>query len=119
MTPTIVLKEGRPVFTVGAAGGPTIISQVLLAVINTVDFEMDAEAALAQPRFHHQWRPDKLTIEKAVPAEVREELVRRGHVLTEVEHFGVTQAIGVSGPANGGFTAVRDPRIERNAVTPP
>jgi gamma-glutamyltranspeptidase/glutathione hydrolase len=73
---------------------------------------MDAKSALAQPRFHHQWRPEKLTIEKAVPAEVREELARRGHALTEVEHFGVTQAIG-SNAGKGGLTAVRDPRIEK------
>jgi gamma-glutamyltranspeptidase/glutathione hydrolase len=111
MTPTIVLKDGQPVFTVGAAGGPTIISQVLLAVVNTIDFRMDVKSALAEPRFHHQWRPDKLVIEKAVPTEVQEELARRGHVLSVVEHIGITQASGLD--AKGELTAQREPRIER------
>jgi gamma-glutamyltranspeptidase/glutathione hydrolase len=114
MTPTIVLKDGQPVFTVGAAGGPTIISQVLLAVVNTVDFGMDAKAALAQARFHHPWRPDRLVVEQAAPSDVREELARRGHVLSVVDHFGVTQAIGNAGP--GPLNAERDPRIERAAA---
>jgi gamma-glutamyltranspeptidase/glutathione hydrolase len=115
MTPTIVLKDGRPVFTVGAAGGPTIISQVLLAILNTVDFGLDVKAALAHPRFHHQWRPDKLVIEQAVPPEVREELTRRGHVLSVVDGLGVTQAIGAA-TGTGGLSGERDPRIERAAA---
>src|SRR5207249_2160346 len=66
MSPTIVLKEGKPIFSVGAAGGPTIISQTVLAIINTIDFGMPVERALAQPRFHHQWRPDELRIERNI-----------------------------------------------------
>ena len=49
MSPTIVLKDGRPVFSVGAAGGPTIISQTLLALIDTIDFGMDPQAAVDTP----------------------------------------------------------------------
>src|SRR2546430_1309876 len=93
MSPTIVLKDGKPVFSVGAAGGPTIISQTVLAIINTIDFGMPLEAVLAQPRFHHQWRPDELKIERKASPEVLKELARRGHRVVPVEGLGAAQAI--------------------------
>src|SRR6185295_7607090 len=77
MCPTIVLKDGKPILSVGAAGGPTIISQTVLAIINTIDFGMSVDAALAQPRFHHQWQPDELKIEKTVSDKIQQELRRR------------------------------------------
>ena len=58
MSPTIVLKDGKPILAVGAAGGPTIITQTLLAIIHTIDFGLPIQKALAQPHFHHQWTPD-------------------------------------------------------------
>src|SRR5262249_14316329 len=64
MSPTIVLEDGQPIFSVGAAGGPTIISQAVLAILYAIDFGMPVERVLAQPRFHHQWKPDELKIEK-------------------------------------------------------
>src|SRR5437660_3381542 len=84
MSPTIVLKDGKPILSVGAAGGPTIISQTVLAIINTIDFGMDPATALAQPRFHNQWKPDELIVEKGNGAAVLHELQRRGHKLAEV-----------------------------------
>ena len=66
MSPTIVLRGDQPVLAVGAAGGPTIISQTLLAIVNVLDFGMDLPAALAAPRFHHQWSPDELKIEDRI-----------------------------------------------------
>src|SRR5207249_2361285 len=85
MSPTIVLKDGQPVLSVGAAGGPTIISQTLLAIIYTIDFGQSIDVALAQPRFHHQWKPDQLKIEKKVGSAVLRELERRGHKLAVVD----------------------------------
>jgi gamma-glutamyltranspeptidase/glutathione hydrolase len=93
MSPTMVLKEGRPILSVGAAGGPTIISQTVLAIVHTIDFGMAIEDALAQPRFHHQWKPDELRIEKTVPEKIRGELSRRGHALKVVESLGAAQAV--------------------------
>lgn len=113
MSPTIVLKDGKPVFSVGAAGGPTIISQTLLAIINRIDFGMDLESALEQPRFHHQWKPDELRIEKRVPAEVRAALEKRGHKLNIVDSMGAAQAVGVEG---GKLAGCADPRSEGNAA---
>ncbi|MBI1178295.1 gamma-glutamyltransferase [bacterium] len=115
MSPTIVLKDGKPVFSAGAAGGPTIISQTLLAVIDFIDFGMSPEQALAQPRFHHQWRPDELRIEKGIGEPVLDELRRRGHKLKIVDSFGACQAIARS--ADGQFAGAHDPRIRGDADT--
>jgi gamma-glutamyltranspeptidase / glutathione hydrolase len=113
MSPTIVLKNGKPVLSVGAAGGPTIISQTALAIINVVDFGMDVEAALNQPRFHQQWKPDELRIEKTVPAEVRAGLEKRGHKLNVVDSMGAAQAIAFDGQR---FIGSADPRSEGKAA---
>jgi gamma-glutamyltranspeptidase/glutathione hydrolase len=115
MSPTIVLKNGKPIMSLGAAGGPTIISQVLLTIINVVDFGMDLETALLQPRFHHQWLPDELKLESKISPEVVSELTRRGHRVTLVESLGVAQAVGV-GPNGSGFVGVSDPRVEGKAA---
>jgi gamma-glutamyltranspeptidase / glutathione hydrolase len=112
MSPTIVLKNGKPVFSVGAAGGPTIISQTLLAIVNVIDFRMNIESALKEPRFHHQWKPDELRIERRVPPEVRAELEKRGHKLNVVDSMGAAQAVGVEKEK---LTGVADPRGEGKA----
>ncbi|HSH14938.1 MAG TPA: gamma-glutamyltransferase, partial [Verrucomicrobiae bacterium] len=80
MSPTLVLREGRPVLAVGAAGGPTIISQTVLAIVGVIDFGMAVEEALAQPRFHQQWKPDTLRVEKRMSEPVQRGLEARGHV---------------------------------------
>jgi gamma-glutamyltranspeptidase/glutathione hydrolase len=113
MSPTIVLNDGRPVFSAGAAGGPTIISQTLLAIIDYIDFGMSPEEALARPRFHHQWKPDELRIETAFGEEVLAELEKRGHKLNRIESFGACQAIGQA--PDGSFSAAHDPRIRGEA----
>ncbi len=107
MSPTIVLRDGKPVFTVGAAGGPTIITQAVLAIVRFVDFGLTPQAALAGPRFHQQWRPDALRIEKSVPEATREELKRRGHELNVLESMGAAQAISFG---TEGFQGSSDPR---------
>ncbi len=115
MSPTIVLKDGRPVFSAGAAGGPTIISQTVLAVIGFIDFGLGPAEALAQPRFHHQWLPDELRIEKRFDETVMAELEKRGHRLTRVDSLGACQAIGQN--ADGEFSGACDPRIRGEART--
>ena len=113
MSPTLVLKDGKPVLSVGAAGGPTIISQTVLAIIGTIDFGMDPEAALAQPRFHHQWKPDELVVEKGIGEDVLRDLEKRGHRLKRVNSLGVTQAVGAN---PSGFAGACDPRVEGKAA---
>ena len=95
MSPALVLKDGRPIFSVGAAGGPTIISQTLLTIVDALDLGMDPQAAIDAPKFHHQWRPDVLTVERATPAEIIEGLKQRGHIVRLVKALGAAQAVGV------------------------
>ena len=63
MTPTIVLKDGKPLLALGSPGGPTIINTVLEVMVNVLDFGMNVQDAVNWPRFHHQWMPDVLPVE--------------------------------------------------------
>jgi gamma-glutamyltranspeptidase/glutathione hydrolase len=110
MSPTIVLKNDEPILAVGGAGGPTIISQTVLAIVNTVDFGMAPSTALAQPRFHHQWQPNELVIEKSTDQAVVQELARRGHKVKLVNSLGVSQTVSRD-RAGGGFGGAHDPRV--------
>jgi len=65
MTPTIVTRDGQFFLAVGSPGGPTIISTVLLVLLNVIDFGMDIQQAVDWPRFHHQWMPDELRLEES------------------------------------------------------
>ena len=108
MSPTLVLKNGEPILAVGAAGGPTIITQTLLAIIHAIDFGLPVKEALSQPRFHHQWAPDQLRIEKKVERKVLDGLRKRGHKLKLQDKMGATQAVSLR---NGKFESAHDPRI--------
>jgi gamma-glutamyltranspeptidase / glutathione hydrolase len=79
MSPTVVLKDGAVKMVVGGAGGPTIITGVLQVLLNVLDHGLDAQAASAAPRMHHQWNPDLLALERDIPLDVVEALKRRGH----------------------------------------
>ena len=109
MSPTIVLKDGQPILALGAAGGPTIISQTVLNLIAVLDLGERLDAALAQPRIHQQWQPDQLRIEKALPADIREALKKLGHEFFEETTYGASQAVG-RGPGGKGFVGASDPR---------
>lgn len=114
MSPSIVLKDGKPLLAVGAAGGPTIITQTLLAIVNVIDFGMTPADALAQARFHQQWVPDELKIEKKLGDPVLKELQKRGHKLAPLETMGAAQAVGISA---SGFNAAADPRLNGKSAT--
>ena len=109
MSPTLVFEGERPVLAIGAAGGPTIISQTLLALLHILDEGDTPAQALARPRFHQQWSPDELRVEKSMPAAIKEDLRRRGHVLNEVDIIGSTQAVGQP-VKDGPFVGAHDPR---------
>jgi gamma-glutamyltranspeptidase / glutathione hydrolase len=63
MTPTIVVKDGKPFLITGSPGGPTIINTVLQVISNVIDFDMNVTRAVDAPRFHHQWQPDTIRYE--------------------------------------------------------
>ena len=115
MSPTIVLdKHRQPVLTVGAAGGPRIITQVVSTIVNYFDFGMSLEQAVAAPRFHHQWSPNEIQVEKTLPEEVVGTLRELGHKVTTSDRVGVTQAIART--KDGWFIGVADPRVEGKAA---
>ena len=64
MTPTIVLKDNKPSLIVGTPGGATIITSVFQTILNVYEFNMNVQDAVNAPRFHHQWLPDVIIIEK-------------------------------------------------------
>ncbi|HUF60650.1 MAG TPA: gamma-glutamyltransferase [Verrucomicrobiales bacterium] len=114
MSPTIVLRDGEPVFAVGAAGGPTIISQVVLAVMRRIDLGEELLQILAAPRLHHQWRPDLLELEPGWSEEIRAGLAERGHRIGQRGSMGVSQAVA-RGPS-GMLEAASDPRVDGAAA---
>ena len=81
MTPAIVLKNGKLFMVVGTPGGPTIMNSVLQSFVNVVDFKMNAQDAVAAPRFHHQWYPDKLFMEPGFSPDTIALLKARGHAI--------------------------------------
>jgi gamma-glutamyltranspeptidase/glutathione hydrolase len=111
MSPTIVQKDGKPFLSVGAAGGPTIISQTLQNLVNVLDLKMGIAESIAAPRVHHQWSPDELRIETAIGADVLEAMKQRGHTLNEVSKIGIGVSQGVMwDEAAKTFRGAHDPR---------
>ena len=113
MSPTIILEKGRPILSLGAAGGPTIISQTVVNIINLLEYKMPLEKALASPRLHHQWKPDELRAE-ALPGPVHDALVSRGHNVVIVRGAGAAQIVMQQ---EGRFEAAHDPRLKGKAET--
>jgi gamma-glutamyltranspeptidase/glutathione hydrolase len=87
MAPTLVLEGDDILLAAGGAGGPTIISGTLQLILNVIDGGLDAQAASASPRIHHQWTPDVLALEPEIPRDVLEALDRRGHKTHVREHI--------------------------------
>jgi gamma-glutamyltranspeptidase / glutathione hydrolase len=115
MTPTIVLKDGEPVMSVGAAGGPKIITQVLLAIVRRLDFEQSLADAVGEPRIHHQWRPEELMVERTMPDDVVQRLEAMGHAIDRMPPAGVMQAVEID--SGGNLVGVHDPRVPGKAAT--
>jgi len=79
MTPTIVMKDGKPFLITGSPGGSRIISTVLQIITNVIDFNLAVDQAVSAPRVHHQWQPDELYVEPGISPEILEGLVKRGY----------------------------------------
>jgi gamma-glutamyltranspeptidase/glutathione hydrolase len=108
MTPTIVEKDGALFMVTGSPGGPRIISTTLLSLVNVIDYGMDASEAVSAPRFHHQWEPNVLYLERAIPHDVVQGLRERGHdVRVEQRDWSAAEAIVFH---NGVFWGGSDPR---------
>ena len=113
MSPTIVLKDGKPVLVTGSPGGSRIISTVLQVIVNVLDYKMDVAAAVAAPRLHHQWLPDEVRVERGFPADVLDELKAKGHEV--IEPLGQTSANSIAVTPNG-LLGAPDPRTRGTAA---
>ena len=107
MTPTIVLKNGRPYIVTGSPGGSRIITTSLQILINLIDLNMDAAGATAAPRIHHQWSPDQASVENTLSAETIAALEARGH---KVERRGPGTAANTILATPRGYVGAADQR---------
>jgi gamma-glutamyltranspeptidase/glutathione hydrolase len=86
MTPTILLRDNKPVIIIGAPGGRTIINSVLQVIINVVDLNMNIAQAIEEPRIHHQWLPDRIGFQwLSLSKDTQLKLKERGHELFELQ----------------------------------
>jgi gamma-glutamyltranspeptidase/glutathione hydrolase len=107
MTPTIVTRGGQAVLALGGSGGPLIISATTEVLLGVLEFDLDAAAAVAAPRFHDQWRPAVLALEPEIWDTARQALARYGYVVKEITGMGAVQAVKRSA---GVFEGASDPR---------
>jgi len=116
MSPTIVLKNNKPILTSGAAGVPTIISQTTLNVLRVLEYGTHIDKALEMPRIHHQWIPNLLRIEKHAGETTINSLINMGHEIQIHDQFGSSQAIT---EMNGKMSAIHDFRSGGKSVVLP
>jgi len=94
MTPTIVAKDGKPVFTAGSPGGKTIINTTLQLILNVVDHDMNIAESVEAGRIHHQWLPDVTSMETGSLSRDTIELYEaRGHRFRERAAQGAVMAV--------------------------
>ena len=108
MTPVVVLDGDKVRLVAGAAGGPTIITATTEVVLNVLDWNMDAQAAIAAPRIHDQWFPELLMVEPELTRDVAAALGTRGHKVKTIPHIGVANLLVRR--KDGGLDAAAEPR---------
>lgn len=108
MTPTIVLKNDKPYMIVGTPGGTTIPTSVFQTLINILEFNLSATDAVNKPKFHHQWLPDEIRVERDFPEDVRSKLQQLGYKIKQSGQIGRTELILIS--QDGKIEAVADKR---------
>lgn len=108
MSPTIVVKDGKTWLVTGSPGGSRIITTVRQMVMNTIDYGMNVAEATNAPRFHHQWLPDELRVEKGFSPDTLKLLKEKGQNVVVKEAMGSTQSI-MMGP-DGALYGASDPR---------
>lgn len=118
MSPTIVLKDGRVEMVVGSPGGPRIITATTQAILNVLDYGMDARAAVGTPRLHMQYLPDEVFVEPGVlTAETQGALEAGGYVVRVQKPWSAVALIARG--RLGGYDGANDPRRPAGAVVVP
>jgi gamma-glutamyltranspeptidase/glutathione hydrolase len=108
MTPTIVIKDNKPVLVTGTPGGSTIITSVFQTVLNALVFGLSADDVVNAPKFHHQWLPDIVQVERDFPDSTQKALQQMGYKVAPREPIGRTELIRIR--PNGKIEAVGDKR---------
>ncbi len=107
MTPTMVLKDGKPYMVTGSPGGSRIITTTLQIILNTIDHQLNAAEASTALRMHHQWEPDVIRLEKGFNQDSTDKLKQMGHKIIIGRTMGRTQTIKITPE---GFEGYADPR---------
>ena len=108
MTPTIVLKNNKPFIVMGTPGGTTIPTSVYQTLVDIIDFKMTPEDAVNKPKFHHQWLPDVIDVEKGFDKNVIAALEKMGYKISVRGAIGRTEVIMIK--QDGSIVAVGDSR---------
>ena len=128
LTPTVVMRDGKPFLAIGTPGGDSQDQQILLVLLNIIDFGLDVQAAIEAPRVNslhpvssfddHRAQPGVLEIEASFPAAVIDELKARGHTLIKRRAHAISTGIVAAGidPATGRLRGGADLRRERAIV---
>jgi gamma-glutamyltranspeptidase/glutathione hydrolase len=107
MTPTILLKDGKPFLVTGSPGGSRIITAVLQVIVDVIDRGLDIARAESLPRIHNQWLPDQVFAEPGIAADVIAGLQARGDKVVSTGKFTSVNSIVVT---PDGFVGAADPR---------
>ncbi len=126
MTPTMILRDGKPWVVTGSPGGSRIITTVLQQIVNLIDHRMNLAAANHAPRMHHQWLPDRLQLEPGFSPDTIRLLEARGHQVELVRTMGSVQSImwsdgvyfGAADPRRPGAAAIGVQRLETPTAKP-
>lgn len=108
MTPTIVMKNGKPYIIVGTPGGTTIPTSVYQSIVNIIDFKLSPGMSVNAPKFHHQWLPETVMVENNFPETTLRNLEKKNYKIERVAQIGRTEMIVID--ENGNATAVADGR---------
>ena len=114
MTPTIVLKDGSLFMVTGTPGGSTIITSVFQTFLNVAEFGMTMQESVDAPRFHHQWLPDEVAVEKDIRPALTQALKDKGYKIKQREAIGRVDAILIPQPHV--YEGAPDPRGDDAAV---
>jgi gamma-glutamyltranspeptidase/glutathione hydrolase len=128
LTPTVVLKDGKPFLAIGTPGGDSQDQQILQVLLNVIDFGLDVQAAIEAPRVNslhpqssfddHRAQPGVLEVESTLAPAVIDELRARGHILRMRPPYGISTGVVAAGidPATGRLRGGADPRRERALI---